>query len=438
MSNEKRPAVVFTTPLLAHPPVGGPALRVENSILALARIADVHVHVRVDWHEAGGADAFRFLERHVAGCHPGSSRGRWRSTLRRAAAGRVAWSSDNGGAAVRLFRRIVRACLRVADRLLGTPDEAAEVVALARSKSARVVWFGYGNISFDVMRRVRALAPDLKLVCDTDSVWSRFVLRELEIEADPARRAEIEAEGLTKEREEREWMQFCDVTTAVSPVDAEYYESLNTAGRRVMLFRNVINLATYESPPPPAPGLAARSIFLAGSFWPKSPMEHAARWFLDRVLPRVRESCPGTVFYIAGKGSDEVLADVESLDVRVLGRVDSVLPYLCHAGVAVVPLFFESGTRFKILEAGACRVPVVSTTLGAEGIEVRHGEDILLGDTPEDFAACVVEVLSDAGLGRRLGTNLHALVARDYSLATLAGEGREILRALGETVAAPH
>lgn len=436
MSTEARPVVVFTTPLLAHPPVGGPALRVENSILALARIADVHVHVRVDWREAGGSETFRFLGRHVAGCHPAAGCGPWRSALRRAAAGRVGWLSDSGSGAVRLLRRVVRGLLRIANRLLGAPDEAAEVVALARRKSARVVWFGYGNISFDVMRRVRALAPDLKLVCDTDSVWSRFVLRELEIETDPARRAEIEAEGLTKEREEREWMQFCDVTTAVSPVDAEYYESLNTGGRRVMLFRNVINLATYESPPPPAPGLAACSIFLAGSFWPKSPMEHAARWFLDHVLPIVRESCPGVVFYIAGKGSDEVLADVASPHVRVLGRVDSVLPYLCHAGVAVVPLFFESGTRFKILEAGACRVPVVSTTLGAEGIEVVSGRDLLLADAPAEFAAGVVRVLSDSSLARQLGTNLHALVAEDYSLTTLAAEGSEVLRALGETVRA--
>jgi glycosyltransferase involved in cell wall biosynthesis len=252
----------------------------------------------------------------------------------------------------------------------------------------------------------------------------------LEVENNPQRKARIKEEGLTKEREEIAWMKFCDVTTAVSAVDAAYYESLNTDGRRVMLFRNVINLDSYATPPEAAPGLRSPSIFLAGSFWEKSPMEHAARWFLDEVFPRVLATCPAAHLYIAGDRSDQVLADVRHDHVHVLGRVASVLPYLCPAGVAVVPLFFESGTRFKILEAGACRVPVVSTTLGAEGIDVVDGGNILLADEPEAFAAAVVKVLGDPGLARELGGSLHALIAEQYSLTALADEGRTILRAL--------
>jgi glycosyltransferase involved in cell wall biosynthesis len=405
--------VVFTTPILSHPPIGGPALRIENSILALAGICDLHVHCRAEEAELGDPGAADFYAGRAAGfSFAGGRRGFF---SRHRPGQRPAW--------------LERACgvVRRLDSRRRPSGEAAEIVALARNLGARVVWFGYGNISYEVMQEVRRLDPGLRLVCDTDSVWSRFVLRELELESDPARRQAIEAEGRRKEEEEKAWVAMCDVTTAVSEVDAEYYRSLLPGSGKVRLFRNVINLDAYASPPAPAADLRHPAIFLAGSFWPKSPMEHAARWFVTEVLPEVLRAVPAATLYIAGKDSDRILADLARDNVRILGRVDSVLPYLCHADAAIVPLFFESGTRFKILEAGACGIAVVSTTLGAEGIEVGNGVHLLLADDPASFAAAVVKVLRDPVLARDLGSRLRDLVARDYSLDSLALEGREIL-----------
>jgi len=425
-----RRAVVFTTPVLQHPPIGGPALRIENSILALARISHLHLHSRVDWRDMGGVAAEKFFGENVVSFRLGAAHGRFTSAVRRLACGhKLLIKRGAGRIPVRVLNRLFHRVICCIHELVNKGDEAHEIVKLAHRVGARIVWFGYGNISHDLMKRVREIDPGLRLVCDTDSVWSRFILRELEVENDAERRAKIEESGRLKEQEEADWVRFCDVTTAVSEVDAAYYERLNTNKRAVMLFRNVINVDEYHKASA-APGLKSPEIFLAGSFWEKSAMEHAARWFIDEAFPRVLSAFPDAHVYIAGNHSDRVLADVQHPNVHVLGRVESVLPYLCHAQVALVPLFFESGTRFKILEAGACGIPVVSTTLGAEGIDVVHGKNILIADEPADFADAVVRILGDGKLGRSLGSALHKLVVDDFTIPALAREGEAILQYL--------
>lgn len=159
-------------------------------------------------------------------------------------------------------------------------------------------------------------------------------------------------------------------------------------------------------------------------------MEKAARWVISDILPLVREKRPDTWLYVVGKNSDVILADMEENGVTITGSLPSVLPYLCNSAVALVPLQYESGTRFKILEAGACRIPVVSTTLGAEGLDVINRENILIANTATDFARAIVSVLEDRSLADKLGKNLRDLIARDYSIPRLEAEAREIINQL--------
>jgi glycosyltransferase involved in cell wall biosynthesis len=156
-------------------------------------------------------------------------------------------------------------------------------------------------------------------------------------------------------------------------------------------------------------------------------MDTAARWVIKDVLPLVRKDVPDVHFYIIGRSSDLVIGNLNDPGITATGKVDSVLPYLCNTDVAIVPLKFESGTRFKILEAGACGIPVVSTTLGAEGIPTTNGRDILIADTPEDFAQAIIRIIQDRQLAERLGLNLKELVTRDYSIEALATDGQAIL-----------
>lgn len=160
------------------------------------------------------------------------------------------------------------------------------------------------------------------------------------------------------------------------------------------------------------------------------PLWKIRRWLLTEILPIIWQRIPNLHLYIIGKGSDEVLTDINNAQVTVTGQVPSILPYLSHANVSVVPLRFESGMRFKILETGACGTPVVSTQLGAEGLPVTHGIHILLADDPSDFAEQVLRVIRDSSLKQELTSNLGHLIEKNYSIDSLAQQGKLIIKYL--------
>src|SRR5262249_35918041 len=133
------------------------------------------------------------------------------------------------------------------------------------------------------------------------------------------------------------------------------------------------------------------------------PNTEGLLFFLDEVFPRIQEQYPAVRLLIVGQLPPPSIAARASEDVVVTGLVDDVRPYLERAAVVIAPLRIGGGTRLKIVEAMAMGKPVVATSLGAEGLDVVDGEDILLADTPEDFAGQVVRALGDAALARRLG-----------------------------------
>ena len=307
--------------------------------------------------------------------------------------------------------------------------DAAFIINHVERRNIDIVWFGFGNISYPLIKAVKNSRPDLKVVCDSDSVWSRFLLRELPYISGRKKQQVLKA-GREKEAEELAWTNLCEVTTAVSEVDAEYYRGLAGNSDCVHLFSNVIDPQTYSDVPPRAKDFASPSIYLAGTFWPDSPMENAARWMINEILPLVFRVIPEVHFVIVGKGSDQVMADIHDPRITITGKLPTVLTYLCHVDVALVPLKFESGTRFKIIEAGACKVPLVSTTLGAEGIPVKDGEHLLIADEPEAFAEAIVRLLKDRELANRLALNCHRLINECYSIDYLVNEAEHILEYL--------
>ncbi len=138
-------------------------------------------------------------------------------------------------------------------------------------------------------------------------------------------------------------------------------------------------------------------------------------YLLREVWPRIAESHPGARLEIVGQHPTPEILAFRGPRVEVVGMVDDLRPHLARAAVSVVPLRIGGGTRFKILEAMAMVRPVVSTSLGAEGIEAEPGRHLLLADDPAGFAAAVGRILDDAQLGARLGREGRALVERRYS-----------------------
>jgi glycosyltransferase involved in cell wall biosynthesis len=409
--------VLYTSPILEHPAAGGPQLRVENSIKALSTKCELDVLSRAPAPREVRAHTAEFFRAHSSGF----------THARRL---------ESSAFAKRVQRRLRRTFRDPFDS--DSREDAQQILELVDLHGIEIVWFGYGNISYPLMRRVRALRPQLKLVCDTDSVWSRFVLRELPY-ATGLRKLRISRAGRSKQREERAWVELCDVTTGVSEIDAEYYRGLTPHQGRIHLFPNVIDVESYDSPPARTPGFRNPSIYLAGTFgYFHSPMNTAARWLLEKVMPRLLQRIPDLHFYIVGNNSDKGFGHLNGPNITATGRLESVLPYLCHADVALVPLHFESGTRFKILEAGACGVPLVSTTLGAEGIPVVDGRDILISDQPDAFADAILRLIEDKAFASRLAANCKQLVRDEFSLARLARDAERILAYLERIPAVPH
>ena len=399
--------ILFTTPVLEHPPAGGPQLRIENSIIALSRVSELHVLSRVDKGRLGGEKADQFF------------RGYCREF--------VYLPSINSLSANRYIRKVQRIIKKTI-----SDNDADFIIDYAKKRTIDFLWFGYGNISYPLIKEIKKKCPSLKLVCDTDSVWSRFILRELPYENETARRMEIERKGKHKKLEEEKWVNLCDVTTAVSEVDVEYYRKIAREPEKVRLFSNAINIKKYVETVSPPENYQKPCFHTAGSFWPKSPMEKSTRWVLNEVLPKVKMKIPDIHFYIVGRGSKETFCDIKDPCVTITGKLPSVFPYLSNADVSIIPLMFESGTRFKILEAGACDVPIVSTTLGAEGIPLEDGKNIILADDPESFAEGIIKLIQDKFFAAQIAGNCKKLIHKKYGIDSLGKEAVNIISYLSQ------
>src|SRR5205823_7796812 len=131
-------------------------------------------------------------------------------------------------------------------------------------------------------------------------------------------------------------------------------------------------------------------MFVGAMDW--EPNVDAVEHFCREIWPSVQAGAPAARFRIVGRNPDRRVQKLESSSIEVTGRVPSVVDHLREAAVVVVPLRVGGGTRIKIYEAMATGKAVVSTTVGAEGLDVHHGQDIVLSDKPKEFAESVVRL----------------------------------------------
>jgi len=155
------------------------------------------------------------------------------------------------------------------------------------------------------------------------------------------------------------------------------------------------------------------TILLQGSLM-RPPLVDAARVLVDEILPIIRREIPDVEVDLVGESDERVQELGKVPGVRVHGRVPSMAPFLKTADLVAIPMRWGSGTRIKILEAFAHGIPVVSSTIGAEGLDAVDGRDILIADEPEDFAAACVRVLRDAHLRQSLAASAATLYAERY------------------------
>ncbi len=177
---------------------------------------------------------------------------------------------------------------------------------------------------------------------------------------------------------------------------------------------NTPPVARTDAPPPTI-------LHLGTMFWP--PNSNGVLWFAREVLPRIHQEMPEARFVVIGKNPPR---EVENLAadprIEVAGYVADLQPYLTHTDVFVVPLHAGSGMRVKILDAWMWGLPIVSTPIGAEGILVRDGDNMLLARGARDFAAATLRLLTDTDLNQKLRANGRAWVEQHYSWESVYGQ----------------
>lgn len=245
-------------------------------------------------------------------------------------------------------------------------------------------------------------------------IWRRHY----ETQADAVKKLYLKTQWRKTVRYERETCRSFDWVVAVSREDSD-------AMRREYGVENVSDIPTgvdtdYFTPRAEGEEHEPYNVVFTGSMdW--LPNEDAINFFTSQIWPRVRNSAPATLT-IVGRNPRASLIEMSERDdsITVTGRVEDVRPFMRRAAVYVVPIRIGGGTRLKIYEAMASGLPVVSTTVGAEGLPVAHEEELLLADTPEAFAGEVARVLTDKDFAARLGERARRRVRAEFSWARVA------------------
>ena len=233
-----------------------------------------------------------------------------------------------------------------------------------------------------------------------------------------ARRIHNAANWTKIRREEVEAFRSFDGVTFCSEADEQRARAL-VASLCAAVVPNAVNVEHFKpSPQLPPPDGSTVMFFGAINYFPNVD---GLLYLLREVWPLLEKSHPKARLKIVGQYPTPEILAFQGPRVEVTGKVEDLRPHLSSAAVTVVPLRVGGGTRFKILEAMAMGRPVVSTSLGAEGISAQPGTDILLADDAQGFAAAVGRVLDEAVLGGQLGARGRALVQRQYSWEAASG-----------------
>lgn len=144
------------------------------------------------------------------------------------------------------------------------------------------------------------------------------------------------------------------------------------------------------------------------------PNIEGVEWFLQKVMPLVSDAGVDFKLFLAGKAMPEVYFEKKGKHLEITGKVDDAREFMSDKQIMIVPLLSGGGMRVKIIEGLAMGKTIVSTSIGAEGIKYTNGENILIADTPEQFAGSLLKCLSDADFCRIVGRNAQKLAAEKY------------------------
>jgi len=254
-------------------------------------------------------------------------------------------------------------------------------------------------------------------------IWKRH----FEVQGNPVKKIYLRQQWRKMQKFEKDTCRRFDSVIAVSKEDSEQMRKEYSVNA---LFEVPTGVDTDFFTPSGKEVIQPHNVVFTGSMdW--LPNEDAIRYYTDQILPLIRRSLPDATLTVVGRNPNPGLVELSRKDtsIAVTGRVEDVRPYMERAAAYVVPLRIGGGTRLKIFEAMAMEKAIVSTSVGAEGLPVRNGQELFIADTPETFAAAVVDLLMNPPLARRMGQHARRTVCERFGWNGVAKRFAEICEA---------
>jgi glycosyltransferase involved in cell wall biosynthesis len=306
---------------------------------------------------------------------------------------------------------------------LGIEVKRGSLRARLREQRYDVVLIEFWYVARHLFNQIRTLQPDARIIVDTEHVYFHANhLRAVALAQDP------EAAKL-REDKKLELDTYAKADLVITTTDED---------KAVLLRENPqLSIATiptiHGAPMADAPGAARvpNSLVCVANFANNPANVDGIVYFCAEILPLIRQRIPSATLTIVGNKPPAAVQSLASDHVTVTGYVPDVEPHLASSMVSICPLRFGAGLKGKIGEAMMHGVPVVTSSIGTQGMDCRIGEDIMVGDTPHQFARCVVELLEQPALWWKLARNGRALVERDYSFEAVSARINRIVSDLG-------
>ena len=277
-------------------------------------------------------------------------------------------------------------------------------------------------------------ARDFKKVLNHHNCESALTYRQAQKEGNLIHKQYLFMQAAKLSRAERVFCPQFDVNLVVSEQDRQLFQASQPSAR-FHLVENGVDTGHFV-PSNEEPEVHS-AIFNALLGW--GPNITAMNFLVHDVWPQVKRRFPDARLYLAGKDpSEHVLRwPKEDSSIMVVPNPEDMRPWIARASVCVCPILEGGGTRLKVLDAMAMGKPVVSTTIGCEGLRVTHGENILVADTPQDFASRLVQLFEEPDLRRRLGAAGRALVEREYCWERIGQQLEQAYLCALSTISAP-
>lgn len=271
---------------------------------------------------------------------------------------------------------------------------------------------------------------DAAIVSDWHNIESELMRRYAGAESNPVRKLAALRTAPLLQRVEERLITSCDAVAVVSEREQQILHQ-RYPGRRVHVIPNGVETAFYRHDSDEVDA-ERRSLLFVGSMDYHANID-AVQWFAAEIWPGIAEQNPGMRFTVVGKDPPASIRALHGNSVEVTGTVPDVRPYYRQAVALAVPLRVGSGTRLKVLEAMAARVPVISTHCGAEGIDAQHDRELLYAETREEFCMAVAKLCTESGSRARLTAAAEELVGRHYEWSAIGEKLFEVHRHAAET-----